>query len=155
MLKIGDFSKLSRVSIRMLRHYDQLGLLVPKETDDFTGYRYYSEDQLPVASRITALKDMGFRLAAIGEILASYDDPTALAAILTVKRTELAGEAEEEIRCCFKNPARAVCRQRAKNHPGLRPRVYPLEYAHGGNRAPAHAARRPLPLPGDFSRRRV
>ena len=95
MLKIGDFSKLSRVSIRMLRHYDQLGLLVPKETDDFTGYRYYSEDQLPVASRITALKDMGFRLAAIGEILASYDDPTALAAILTVKRTELAGEAEE------------------------------------------------------------
>ena len=39
MLKIGDFSKLSRVSIRMLRHYDEIGLLVPASTDPFTGYR--------------------------------------------------------------------------------------------------------------------
>jgi len=39
MLKIGDFSKLSRISIRMLRHYDEIGLLVPKSTDSFTGYR--------------------------------------------------------------------------------------------------------------------
>ncbi|HBG11311.1 MAG TPA: MerR family transcriptional regulator, partial [Clostridium sp.] len=65
MLKIGDFSKLSRISIRMLRHYDEISLLVPKNTDSFTGYRYYGEDQLPVASRITALKDMGFGLSAI------------------------------------------------------------------------------------------
>lgn len=39
MLKIGDFSKLSRVSIRMLRHYDDIGLLKPAEIDEFTGYR--------------------------------------------------------------------------------------------------------------------
>lgn len=56
MLKIGDFSKLSRISIRMLRHYDEIGLLVPRSTDQMTGYRYYSEDQLPQASRITSLK---------------------------------------------------------------------------------------------------
>ena len=74
MLKIGDFSKLSRVSIRMLRHYDDIGLLKPAETDPFTGYRYYREDQLLVMGRITALKDMGFSLADIVRILEIYDD---------------------------------------------------------------------------------
>ena len=69
MLKIGDFSKIARVSIRMLRHYDELGLLRPVKTDPDTGYRYYHESQLPIAGRINALKDMGFGLAAIGEIL--------------------------------------------------------------------------------------
>lgn len=43
MLKIGEFSKLSRVSVRMLRHYDEVGLLAPSEVDPMTGYRYYSE----------------------------------------------------------------------------------------------------------------
>lgn len=95
MLKIGDFSKLSRISIRMLRHYDELSLLTPKTTDDFTGYRYYAEDQLPVAGRIAALKDMGFGLAAIGQILKSYDNPRALAEFLSVKQAEVQIEAEE------------------------------------------------------------
>ena len=62
MLKIGEFSKLSRVSVRMLRHYDEIGLLKPAETDRFMDYRYYREDQLPIAGRIAALKDMGFSL---------------------------------------------------------------------------------------------
>ena len=69
MLKIGEFSKLSRVSVRMLRHYDQKGLLTPSEIDQMTGYRYYSENQLSQVFRITALKDLGFSLAAIREIL--------------------------------------------------------------------------------------
>ena len=46
MLKIGDFSRLARISVRMLRHYDEIGLLAPSETDCFTGYRYYDESQL-------------------------------------------------------------------------------------------------------------
>ncbi|MDF2888384.1 MAG: MerR family transcriptional regulator, partial [Lacrimispora sp.] len=54
MLKIGDFSKLSRISIRMLRHYDEIGLMTPRSTDHFTGYRYYSEDQLLKAVRINS-----------------------------------------------------------------------------------------------------
>ena len=95
MLKIGDFSKLSRISIRMLRHYDEIGLLVPKTTDNFTGYRYYGEGQLPVAGRITALKDMGFSLSANGEILKSYENPQALADFLAVKLAEVQTEAEE------------------------------------------------------------
>ena len=71
MLKIGEFSKLSRVSVRMLRHYDDIGLLHPAEIDRFTDYRYYSEAQLPTVCRITALKDMGFRLADICRMTAS------------------------------------------------------------------------------------
>lgn len=54
MLKIGDFSKLTRISIRMLRHYEKIGLLKPNEVDDFTGYRYYSVEQLTEANRITS-----------------------------------------------------------------------------------------------------
>ena len=49
MLKIGEFSKLSRVSIRMLRHYDDIGLLKPAEIDRFTGYRYYAPDSFSKA----------------------------------------------------------------------------------------------------------
>ena len=74
MLKIGEFSKLSGVSVRMLRHYDEIGLLKPAETDRFTDYRYYREDQLPKVCRITALKDMGFSLADIVRILDIYVD---------------------------------------------------------------------------------
>lgn len=95
MLKIGDFSKLSRISIRMLRHYDEIGLLAPKSVDNITGYRYYAEDQLPKAGQITALKDMGFGLLAISEILQYYDDAEKLAHFLTVKQSEVSAEAEE------------------------------------------------------------
>ncbi len=56
-IKIGEFSKPSRVSVRMLRHYDEIGLLKPAEIDRFTDYRYYREGQLPMAGRIAALKD--------------------------------------------------------------------------------------------------
>ena len=95
MLKIGDFSKLSRVSIRMLRHYDDIGLLKPAEIDDFTGYRYYREDQLFIVARITALKDMGFALADIVRILEVYDDREKLDGFLMVRQKELAEEAKE------------------------------------------------------------
>lgn len=71
MLRIGDFSRLSRVSIRMLRYYDEMGLLKPDKVDDFTGYRYYKEEQLLVMGKIIALKDMGFGIHAIAEILKS------------------------------------------------------------------------------------
>ena len=93
MIKIGDFSKLSRISIRMLRHYNEIGLLIPDKTDDFTGYRYYSEKQLPLANRISALKEMGFGLVAIADILREYDDPDALKQFLTLKHTEVKEQA--------------------------------------------------------------
>ena len=89
MLKIGEFSKLSRMSVRMLRHYDEIGLLKPAEIDRFTDYRYYREDQLPTAARISELKDMGFPLADIARVLAVYEDADQVERIFMVRRAEL------------------------------------------------------------------
>ncbi len=93
MLKIGDFSKLSRISIRMLRHYEEIGLLTPAAIDPFTGYRYYSTAQLPVVNRITALKEMGFSLARIGEVLRCHADRQVLAQCLSGQRQALQNQA--------------------------------------------------------------
>lgn len=95
MLKIGDFSRLSRISIRMLRHYDEIGLLRPQVVDTFTGYRYYSEAQLPLAGRIQMLKDLGFGLAAIREILEQYEDAAQMERFLLCKRQELAQQEQQ------------------------------------------------------------
>lgn len=95
MLKIGDFSKLSRISIRMLRHYDEIDLLRPAEIDPVSGYRHYSESQLPLVGRITALKDMGFSLSAIREVIAHYDDRESMEQLLCIKRAELLEESEQ------------------------------------------------------------
>ena len=89
MLKIGEFSKLSRISVRMLRHYDEIGLLKPAEIDRFTDYRYYKEDQLPTAGRIDALREMGFSLADIIRILEVYDDREQMERFFSVRREEL------------------------------------------------------------------
>lgn len=72
MLRIGEFSVLSQISIYMLRHYSEIGLLIPERTDPFTGYRYYSENQLPIANKIRSLKNMGLSLSLIKEILTKY-----------------------------------------------------------------------------------
>ena len=94
MLKIGDFSKLSRNSVRMLRHYDEIGLLTPEATDAFTGYRYYTEAQLTQANRITSLKAMGFGLAEIAALLSCYENPDRLAQTLQLKCQETKQEME-------------------------------------------------------------
>lgn len=94
MLKIGEFSKLSRLSIRQLRDLDEAGLLVPASIDTFTGYRYYSESQLPAANRIRALKEMGFTQPAICTILPCYGDRTAMERCLTLRRAEACMELE-------------------------------------------------------------
>ncbi len=89
MLKIGDFSRLSRVSVRMLRYYDQLGLLTPSQTDRLTGYRYYGADQLARLHRILALQDLGFSLEQIGSLLDENLSPDELRGMLKLKRLEI------------------------------------------------------------------
>lgn len=95
MLKIGDFSKLTRISIRMLRHYAELGLLLPKYIDPDSGYRYYEAEQLPTACRITALKDMGFSLGEIREMLPIFQDPAAMDRHYQSRYAALAAQAAE------------------------------------------------------------
>ena len=59
MFSIGDFARHGRVSVRMLRHYDALGLLRPAHVDPVTGYRSYRAAQLSRLNRIVALKELG------------------------------------------------------------------------------------------------
>ena len=72
MLTIGDFSRLSRVTPRMLRHYDALGLLRPEAVGD-NGYRYYRQEQLSDLIKIQWLKGYGFSLGEIGPLLELED----------------------------------------------------------------------------------
>lgn len=66
---IGEFSKLSKVSSRMLRHYDAIGLLSPSRIGEDNGYRYYDPAQIPILFMIERLKEYGFQLAEIKELL--------------------------------------------------------------------------------------
>lgn len=69
MFSIGEFSKINRITTKTLRHYDKIGLLKPCRTDSWTGYRYYSSDQLEVIRKILRLRDMGFSLSEIDEFI--------------------------------------------------------------------------------------
>ncbi|MCQ2284369.1 MAG: MerR family transcriptional regulator [Bacteroidales bacterium] len=67
-LKIGEFSKMMQVTVKTLRHYEQKGLLLPDEVDEWTGYRYYSIDQMQKLNTIRNLQQLGFSLDEIKEI---------------------------------------------------------------------------------------
>jgi DNA-binding transcriptional MerR regulator len=89
MFKIGDFSRLGQVSVRMLRHYDDLNLLKPAHVDPSTDYRYYTIEQLPRLNRILALKDLGLPLEKIVALL-QQDLPLAeLQQLLRSRQVEL------------------------------------------------------------------
>lgn len=89
MLKIGEFSKFTCISIRMLRYYDEIGLLPAKKIDLKSGYRYYSIDQLPIANTIQSLKQMGFGINAIKEIINDNNDSSDIKKYMTIKLLEL------------------------------------------------------------------
>ena len=89
MLKIGDFSQLGQVSVRTLHHYDERGLLKPARIDDWTGYRFYSVEQLPRLNRILALKDLGFSLDQIGRLVDDDVPADQLRGMLALKQAEI------------------------------------------------------------------
>ena len=68
-LKIGEFSKMMQVTVKTLRHYEQKGVLVPNEVDEWTGYRYYSITQMQRLNTIRGLQRQGFTLEEIKELL--------------------------------------------------------------------------------------
>lgn len=72
MFKIGEFSRLGQVSVRMLRYYDNNGLLQPETVDPFTGYRMYTAKQLPILRKIIVLRDMGFSIVEIKQALSNW-----------------------------------------------------------------------------------
>lgn len=92
MFRIGDFSRLAHVSTRLLRHYDQLGLLRPAEVDPETGYRFYRAGQLSELNRILVLRELGFSLEQIGALLQESVGPEQLRAMLMLRRSEVERE---------------------------------------------------------------
>lgn len=98
MFKIGDFSKLTSVSIRMLRYYNDVGLFEPSHIDDFTGYRYYSTTQINRLNRIIRLRNMGFNVTEIGEVMSETSDERIQEILLAKKRSVEEAIANEEVR---------------------------------------------------------
>ena len=99
MLKIGEFAWLSQVTVETLRHYDRIDLLKPVHLDRFTGYRYYSLDQLPRLNRILALKDLGLPLKEIARLLDQEITANEIRDILEVKQAELNSQIQEIEKC--------------------------------------------------------
>jgi effector-binding domain-containing protein len=96
MFKIGDFSKLSRVSVKALRYYDEVALLKPAQVEERNGYRYYSADQLPRLNRILALKDLDFSLDQIAGLLDKELPADQIRGMLLLKQAELQQRMQED-----------------------------------------------------------
>lgn len=98
MFKISEFSHLVRISPRMLRHYEKCGLLAPAGVDPFTGYRQYSAGQIPLAQRIVLLRDLGFSIEEMGDILPRMSDALYLDKVLRTKAAAVQSAIEAEQR---------------------------------------------------------
>ena len=98
MLKIGDFSRLGCVSVKTLRYYDEIGLLKPVMVDRFSGYRYYSAEQLPRLNRIFMLKAIGLSLEDITSLVDDRLDIERIRQLLKVKEAEIRQRLEDEHR---------------------------------------------------------
>jgi DNA-binding transcriptional MerR regulator len=96
MFTIGDFANLGRVSVRMLRHYDAIGLLRPARVDPSSGYRYYTAAQLSVLNRVLALKDLGFTLQQVQSIVDDKVGTGEMRGMLRLRRAQLASAVAED-----------------------------------------------------------
>ncbi len=90
MFRIGEFSRLGKVTVKTLHHYDDIGLLVPAHVDEFNGYRYYTADQLVELNRVVRLREIGFSLADIAALLRDGGP----ADLFERRRAELLAESE-------------------------------------------------------------
>ncbi|WP_250036169.1 MerR family transcriptional regulator [Paractinoplanes maris] len=96
MFSIGEFAGLGRVSVRMLRHYDAIGLIRPAHVDPHSGYRFYTAVQLRLLNRVTALKDLGFSLQQVQTLIDEKLDSQELRGMLRLRRAELAARMEQD-----------------------------------------------------------
>src|SRR5215510_2635246 len=96
MFSIGDFAKLGRVSVRILRHYDAIGLVTPAVVDPNSGYRFYTADQLRRLNRVIALKDLGFTLEQVQAILDDKVDVAELRGMLRLREAQLRAQMQAD-----------------------------------------------------------
>lgn len=100
MYKIGELSKLCNISVKTLRYYDSVGLLIPDEIDKFTGYRYYSAAKLSELYRIIALKELGFSLDDIKKQITAKESADIVESLEVKMRelSELIGSTEKQLK---------------------------------------------------------
>src|ERR1700750_2186318 len=96
MFSIGEFARHGRVSVRMLRHYDAIGLIRPACVDEATGYRLYEASQLDELNRVIALKDLGFTLQQAQVILEEKVSAAELRGMLRLRRAEIRATIDAE-----------------------------------------------------------
>jgi DNA-binding transcriptional MerR regulator/predicted transcriptional regulator YdeE len=96
MLTIGDFARVGGVSPRMLRNYDELGLLCPERVDPATGYRWYGIGQLARLHRVLAFRDLGFTLQQIGGLLDDDLSLDELRGMLRLRQVQIEQDVAEE-----------------------------------------------------------
>jgi len=96
LFRIGEFSQIARVSGRLLRYYDSIGLLRPQRVDPETGYRYYSAGQLERLNRILALKELGLSLDQVARMLDDRISAAEIRGMLALKKAELERSLAEE-----------------------------------------------------------
>ncbi|MDC7125354.1 MAG: helix-turn-helix domain-containing protein [Spirochaetales bacterium] len=95
MLSIGEFSQVTRLTVKTLRYYHELGILVPVKIDEMTGYRYYDNDSFNRANSIISLKQLGFSLKEIKTILEKCEAEEDLKSFIQEKISEIRLKASE------------------------------------------------------------
>ncbi|HLK93435.1 MAG TPA: MerR family transcriptional regulator [Polyangia bacterium] len=93
-VSIGDFSRMTHLSVKTLRHYHDVGLLAPAETDNRTGYRYYAKSQVPIAQVIRRFRSLGMPVEEVRAIL-STPDPAARSALIAAHLDRLEQQLQE------------------------------------------------------------
>jgi len=97
MFRIGEFSLIAQVSGRLLRYYDEIGLLSPQYTDPQTGYRYYSAEQLPRLNRILVLKELGLGLEQIARLLDQGASSDEIRGMLLLRKAQITQAMQDDL----------------------------------------------------------
>ncbi len=96
MYKISDFSKITSLSVKALRYYDEEQILTPSHRDKVTAYRYYNEEDFQKAQRIVLLRSLEFSISEIKDVLANCCDPSDLPCYLEEKKKMIEGRIFKE-----------------------------------------------------------
>ena len=96
MFSIGEFSRITCLTVKTLRFYHEQGILEPTRVESGSGYRFYAESKIENARVISTLRDLGFTIAEIKDILSNHDDDADLVTILESRRSEIQQKIRDE-----------------------------------------------------------
>lgn len=98
MFTVGEFARLAQVSKRLLRYYDEIGLLTPSHIDPSSGYRYYHAAQMLDLNRILALKDLGLSLEQVQRVQHDHISTEEIQGMLLLKKAEIEQQMQDELK---------------------------------------------------------